>query len=314
MTELASQTRPTMYFVGVSTEQSAALRMFPTWAEILGLEHARLQGLDLPPNAPAERYRQLVTHIKEDPQSLGARLTAHRLNVARAAGDLFHELSDDAELCNEVSCIYKRDGRLLGHATGPEVAGRASEQFLGAYYWRQHEADVLCLGAGSAAAALATYLATRANEENRPRRLLLVDRRETRLDEAQALLEHLSLSPMKAALIHNDRPQANDRLMSMLPPHSLVVNATGLGRDIPGSPLTPAARFPQNGAAWELNERGERPFLQQARAQAAESDLRVEDGRRYFLLGWRKAVGYVFDLSIDRKTSARLAEAAEAVR
>lgn len=314
MTELTSQTRPTMYFVGVSTEQSAALRMFPAWAEILGLENARLQGIDLPPNAPAERYRQLVTHIKEDPQSLGARVTSHRLNVARAAGDLFDELSDDAELCNEVSCIYKRDGRLLGHATGPEVAGRAMEQFLGADYWRQHEADVLCLGAGGAAAALATYLATRAGEENRPRRLLLVDRREKRLDEVQALLEHLSVSPMKAALIHNDRPQANDRLMSMLPPYSLVVNDTGLGQDIPGSPLTPAARFPQNGAAWELNARGDRPFLQQARAQAADSDLRVEDGWRYFLLGWRKAVGYVFDLSIDRETSARLAEAAEAVR
>ena len=56
-----------------------------------------------------------------------------------------------------------------------------------------------------------------------------------------------------------------------LPPRSLVVNATGMGKDRPGSPLRAGAAFPERSAVWELNYRGELEFLRQARAQAASA-------------------------------------------
>ena len=53
----------------------------------------------------------------------------------------------------------------------------------------------------------------------------------------------------------------------------MVVNATGLGKDAPGSPITDAARFPENGSAWEFNYRGDLVFLDQANAQKEALNL-----------------------------------------
>ena len=103
-------------------------------------------------------------------------------------------------------------------------------------------------------------------------------------------------------------------LLAALPPGSLVINATGLGKDLPGSPLPAAARFPRDGVVWELNYRGELGFLRQARAQAAERRLRVEDGWPYFLLGWSAVIAEVFAVDVTPERLARLRATAEAIR
>jgi shikimate 5-dehydrogenase len=103
----------------------------------------------------------------------------------------------------------------------------------------------------------------------------------------------------------------NDGLMANLPPYSLVINATGMGKDLPGSPVTGNGRFPPNAFVWELNYRGERLFLKQAVAQAAGRNLQVEDGWHYFLLGWSEVIGHVFDVPVDEATVQRLAQVAK---
>jgi shikimate 5-dehydrogenase len=102
--------------------------------------------------------------------------------------------------------------------------------------------------------------------------------------------------------------------LAALPPRSLVVNATGLGKDRPGSPLPEAARFPERAVVWELNYRGPLEFLAQARRQEQDRDLTVVDGWRYFIHGWSQVVAEVFDLPMEPALVARLAEAAESVR
>jgi shikimate 5-dehydrogenase len=57
-----------------------------------------------------------------------------------------------------------------------------------------------------------------------------------------------------------------------------MVNATGLGKDGPGSPITDAAPFPEWGYAWDFNYRGDLVFLEQARRQQTARRLHVEDG------------------------------------
>lgn len=59
---------------------------------ILGLEDARLIGVDLPLQAPLEQYREAVSQIKYDPLSLGALITTHKVNLFNAAEDLFDAL------------------------------------------------------------------------------------------------------------------------------------------------------------------------------------------------------------------------------
>lgn len=60
-----------------------------------------------------------------------------------------------------------------------------------------------------------------------------------------------------------------DALLKDMPEASGMVNATGLGKDQPGSPLSPDARFPRRAVVWELNYRGSLEFLHTGRAQAA---------------------------------------------
>ncbi|MCB1972835.1 MAG: hypothetical protein KDG54_20785, partial [Geminicoccaceae bacterium] len=90
----------------------------------------------------------------------------------------------------------------------------------------------------------------------------------------------------------------NDAVMAGLKPGSLVINATGLGKDAPGSPLTWEARFPERGIVWELNYRGDLVFLDQARAQQEAQGLQVEDGWSYFIHGWTQVIAEVFDVEI----------------
>ena len=314
MSQLKTRTHPTMYFFGVTTGQSSSRKMFPAWAEILGFEGAQLVGVDLPINAPAEMYRRAVAQIKEDPLSLGALVTTHKINVLKAARDFFDDLTPDAALCDEVSSIYKRDGRLWGHSVDPVNSGQSMTHFLGADYFERHPAEIMCLGAGGSAVALITHLTTRTRPEHQPRRVHIVNRSRAKLDNLRALLQRLPESQIEFALIQNSDPARNDNLMATLPPYSLVINATGMGKDIPGSPITDAGLFPENGAAWELNYRGELDFLHQANVQAAARNLQVEDGWHYFLLGWSSVVSNVFDVSITAAQFTALAQAAEAIR
>ena len=105
----------------------------------------------------------------------------------------------------------------------------------------------------------------------------------------------------------------NDALMEALPPASLVINATGMGKDLPGSPITDAGNFPINGVAWELNYRGELQFLHQALAQREKRNLTVEDGWVYFLHGWTQVIAQALDLKLDEASFNRLAAIAEVI-
>ena len=76
-----------MYFIGVSTGQSSIMRVFPRWAEALGLD-AALMGMDFSLNAAPARYREAVGFIQSDPLSLGALVTTHKVNLLKAARPL----------------------------------------------------------------------------------------------------------------------------------------------------------------------------------------------------------------------------------
>ena len=308
-------THPTLLFIGVTTGQSSSLRAFPGWADALGLGDAQLLGVDLPLDAAPSDYREVVERIKQTPHLRGALVTTHKLNLLRAARDLFDNLSDDAQLCGEVGAIYKRgqvdEERLLGHAVDPSNAARAMQKFLPAHHW-QGDAQALLLGAGGATTAMIVHWLTQAKE--RPSRIVVVDRNAAQLEQLGNLIKQLPFDGATIDLHHHEVARQNDALLATLPTGSLVVNATGMGKDRPGSPITDGARFPQHGFAWELNYRGALDFLQQARAQQAAQSLTVVDGWDYFLLGWSSVISLVFDVEISGEHFARFAQVAEGIR
>ena len=305
---------PTMEFIGVTTAHSAINRIFPRWAAELGLGDAQLIGRDLPLDAEPELYRRAVEQILRDPLSVGALVTTHKINLLSAARDLFDELDAYARLCEEVSCISKQHGRIIGHAKDPVTSGRTLDALLGPGYFGRTGGEVLCLGAGGAGTAISVCLMTRPDPTDRPARLVVVDRRSPRLDALRRVHARLNAAHVEVEYIHNADPAQNDRLMADLPPASLVINATGMGKDLPGSPITGNGRFPRNGVVWELNYRGALDFLRQARRQEHARGLTVEDGWPYFLHGWSEVIAEVFHLELTPEQFEVLRKLADPLR
>ena len=298
-------TRPTMYFIGVTTGKSSIMSVFPQWATHLGLGEVAIRGIDCKWHDDPAVYRRVVAFIKNDPLSLGALVTTHKIDLLTACRDLFDELDPYAQLLGEVSGISKqpverlpsKQPLLCGHAKDPITSGLSLEAFLPERHWERTGADALILGAGGSSIALSCAMLDHRHGGNVPRRLFVTNRSPGRLHEIESIHKKSGVS-IPVEYIHTPRAEDNDAVLARLAPHSLVANATGLGKDAPGSPLTDAAVFPEQALAWDFNYRGDLLFLTQARRQAAARRLHVEDGWVYFLHGWTRVMAEVFHIDI----------------
>jgi shikimate 5-dehydrogenase len=305
-----------MYFIGVSTAQSSIMKVFPRWAEYLGIPDAQLTGIDFPLHAESAAYRAAVEFIKSDPLSRGALVTTHKIDLFSACRDLFDEIDPHARRLGETSCLSKVDGKLVAHAKDPISSGLALEGFLPPNHWQRTGAEAFLIGAGGSSIATSWHLMCSENKNaNRPARIVVSDRQPFRLAEMRHVHAGFG-SDIPVDYLEITGPEDNDAVLRGLKPRSLVVNATGLGKDSPGSPVTDAAVFPQDGIVWEFNYRGNLVFLRQAKAQAEARKLQVEDGWTYFIHGWTRVIAEVFHLEIPARGEKfdRLCELAAAAR
>lgn len=298
MSKYEKATKPTIYFIGVTTGSSSIMKVFPRWAKALGLKDAVIKGIDFKPHSDPEDYREAVAFIKEDPLSLGALVTTHKIDLYNGCKDMFDYLDPFAKELGEISCISKKDGQYRAHAKDPISSGLALEAFVPENYWKEHGGEVLLLGAGGATLAMSVYFTQEKFGDNVPKKIIIANRSLPRLKEARRILENRN-EKIQFEFVHNPTSDKNDEVLAALPPYSLVVNATGLGKDGPGSPLTDACIFPENSLVWEINYRGDLVFKEQAEAQKEQKNLFVEDGWTYFIHGWTQVVAEVFHVSIE---------------
>jgi shikimate 5-dehydrogenase len=297
MSRYGPATAPTLYFIGVTTARSSIMKVFPAWVAHLGLTDAVIKGIDFPLHADPAAYREAVAFIKKDPLSRGALVTTHKIDLYKACQDLFDEVDPLARLMDETSCLSKRGDRLVCHAKDPITSGLAIDNFLPTRHFERTGAEVFSIGAGGSTIALTWHLMREERGTDRPARIIVSNRSPARLEEIRRI-HHEMGSRVPTEYVLAPTPADNDAVLGRLPPGSLVINATGLGKDAPGSPLTDAARFPERGIAWDLNYRGDLVFLDQARAQAEERHLQVEDGWVYFIHGWTQVIAEVFHTEI----------------
>lgn len=288
--------RETFYFVGVTTAKSSIMKVFPRWVQYLGLGDVTIQGVDCKWHDEPEVYRKVVRFIKEDPKSLGGLVTTHKLDLLAAAKDLFDGLGPYAARLEEISSISKRGNELWGHAMDPTTSGLSLDAFIPRGYWK-NGADLCLLGAGGSSLALTMHLMENVSPASGPARIVVTNRSKPRLDAMKRI--HTTSNPGYIVEYHHcPEPQDNDVILTRLSEGSVVVNATGLGKDAPGSPLTNAAVFPMNGYAWEFNYRGDLVFLDQAQAASQSRNLKIEDGWVYFIHGWTRVIAEVFHIAI----------------
>jgi shikimate 5-dehydrogenase len=310
---IVTKTVPTFYFIGVTTSKSSIMKVFPLWMKVLGREEVVIEGIDCLIHDSADVYRRAVAQIKYDPLSLGALVTTHKIDLLDAARDMFDFLDPYAQITGEVSSISKLDGRLEGHAKDPITSGLSLDAIIGKDYFARTGGHVLSFGAGGSAIATLLHLINKKDKGDRPERFTFVNRSQGRLDHAKEMVGGLE-TDIQIEYIQNSDPAVNDRIMEQFPPYSIIINATGMGKDTPGSPITWEGKFPMNSIAWEFNYRGELDFMHQALAQVESRNVIVEDGWLYFVHGWTQVVAQVLHFDLTPELFARLNEAASSVR
>jgi len=289
--------RPTFYFIGVTTGQSSIMKVFPVWAEYLGLGDVEIKGIDFPIHDMPENYREAVNFLKNDPLSLGALVTTHKLDLFKACKDMFDVIGPHATLMEETSCISKHHGNLICNAKDPISSGLSLDGFLPKDHFANTGAELFSMGAGGSTIALTWHIMQEIRGNNRPERIVVSDLSEPRLVHIRKIHKSLGSDiPIEYHLVETS--QDNNDILATMAAGSVVINATGLGKDTPGSPLSDAANFPENAIIWELNYRGDLVFLDQAKAAKVAQGLQIEDGWTYFIHGWTQVIAEVFNIEI----------------
>jgi shikimate 5-dehydrogenase len=304
---------PTFYFIGVTTGKSSIMKVFPLWMKVLGREDVVMEGVDCKIHDEPEAYRKAVAQIKYDPLSLGALVTTHKIDLLTAARDMFEYLDPYATITSEVSSISKLDGRLEGHAKDPLTSGSSLDAIIEKGYFGKTNGHVLCFGAGGSGVATLLHLINKKDREDRPKKFTFVNRSQGRLAHAKEMVGGLE-TDIEIEYICNSDPLVNDKIMEKFPPYSVIINATGMGKDTPGSPITWDGKFPMNSVSWEFNYRGELDFLHQSLAQAENRKVKVEDGWLYFVHGWTQVVAQVLHFDLTLALFDQLNQAASPVR
>jgi shikimate 5-dehydrogenase len=286
----------TVVFLGVTTGASLVHQAISAWQAVLATR-CDIRGFDIALNADDDAYLRFLAGLSKDESVAGAVITTHKISVLRAGRSLFAGLDPLAISCGEVNAVRRTSAGLWGFARDPVSVGRVVDRI-----WPESEGEVVCLGAGGTARALAQHLFT----TRPPLRFVCAD-------PVGASVEQLAKTAGRPVAGHvGNRPW--DDLVAEAPPGSLIVNATGLGKDRPGSPITGRARFPPRSVVWELNYRGDLEFYQHALAQAGSSALQVHDGWQLFCHGWAAALTAVLGLPDDDDLGDRFAQAAQTLR
>lgn len=305
---------PVVLFLGVSTAASAVHRYFPRWAGNFP-EPLWLIGIDLPVAAPERKYEDLLDWMARHQQVRGMVITSHKIDLFRAGSRRFAAASRLSATLGETSAVHRTpSGDLLAYATDPLSArAAAAELNLGT-----SGGETICFGAGGAAVALVAALTlpgTRLTRDTWPAPdarccapgaddaggplgagdIHATDVQPGRLAHLMHVAVSLGVADRVVPHLHSDLP-GNTELLAGHPHARLVVNATGLGKDSPGSPLTDEGVFPRHCIAWDMNYRGPLTFLRQARAQQDARGLQIADGWRFFLHGWTNALACILDV------------------
>lgn len=283
-----------IWFLGVSTGSSTIHRALPRWAGELG-RPLRVRGVDLPLGAPAGAYRRFCRDLAADPSALGAVVTSHKAALHRAARSAVDPVEPLVDLTGEINALRREDGGLRGFARDPVSVGRVVDTI-----WPDGGREVVCLGGGGTAVALLAHLAGRTA---RPSAVTVCEPDAGQVAALRAFTARLD-SDLPISVRTDSAGGTWNDVIGAAAPGALVVNATGLGKDRPGSPVTDEVRFPDGAVVWELNYRGDLHIL---RVAAPVPGLAVHDGWSLFCHGWAAALAAVLDLPDDPGLADRLA-------
>ncbi len=298
-----------VYFLGVRTRGSASHRAFPAWMKAIGWS-ASLIGVDMPLHSDCPRYADFLARMKNDERCAGAQVTSHKIRVFECLADGFDFLDPDACSLGEVGAVAIAAGTLTGFS--PDMMALAGElsRMLLAGGQRPRVREVVILGGGGAGRAVALASA-RFGGAIIPKITITERDGEVKADLEARLVALLNTAGQVHAEVRDGAE--NDDVVRRAPAGSLIVNATGLGKDIAGSPISGDVTLPADSIAWDLNYRGDLRFLHQARAQGGRG-VQVFDGWDYFLRNWFACLSRLAGMAPAEDRFERFCAASEFLR
>ena len=243
----------------------------------------------------------------ESPTCVGGLVTSHKASLFRYGRSCFAEVSRIAEALEEISTIYKRKNcsGLFGEALDTvSIVPVAEEVTVRNVHWMAGSKEVVILGGGGAGIALVYALC---NIPTRPRQISVVERNEERVNFLRKVVADATLFTVEGIKII--RWADADNVLREAGERPLIVNATGMGKDVPGSPVKDVHNIPFGSTLWDFNYRGELDFLKNAQQLASQERLLLVDGWDYFISGWMHAMCRIFHV----RCSPDIAEAFEEV-
>ncbi|WP_344232816.1 hypothetical protein [Kribbella hippodromi] len=228
-------------------------------------------------------------------------MTAHKLRLYRAAATDFTSLDVAAVLAEEVNAVATSTSAVEGYARDPLALTHVLTQVLPA------EPYVVCLGAGGAGTALLlalhqsqitglTGVGNASGAAPSGVRAVFADTDPQALDAMRAVADRAGIATGHLTFALVNHPADCDKLIAAAPDSAVVINATGLGKDAAGSPVTDQVPFAKDMLAWDLNYRGDLRFLDQAKT----CGIRTVDGWAYFIAGWTSALAAIAGIPLTR--------------
>lgn len=279
------------YFLGVSTDHSMVNNAFPIWMSFLNAD-VELVGHNLPLNADQSEYDSFLNNLRQQ-STVGSLVTSHKANLFQHCKQKFDVISDDSKLLMEISSIRYDSVRdlLIGHNT--DILG-CKRSLLALTIendkWLAGDRSIVVLGAGGS--GLSIICAAHRFVHNHGK-LFVTEIGHARREMARTILSNSDISFVLECA------NSTDEIISSAGRAPLVINATGMGKDIEGSPVTNIQCFPQSSTFWELNYRGDRPLYHNLLRDCRGHGLRIEDGWGFFLDGWLNNITFALNISQD---------------
>ncbi len=294
----APPAKPTVYVVGSETLPEGILDAYPKWARRFGHRSTAIVPVAAPSEADGAGYQRFVDFLRDEYHAVGAIMVSNASTLFEHTRQMFDEFDDDAELLGEIGVVVRTPGTLTALAPAKRAAQQAYEQIFGD---GSNPAEALIIGATGPARALAMALSDAGK-----RHVCLTTLDGKSMTDMRQRIAELP-EDKRPTLRHIESQLEHDRLLTLLPPGSLVVNAMGpSGEDTP-SPVGDAALFPQNGLVWDLDAVGiSSPFLDKARQQRRPRNLRLADGPVFHHYQWFTAAAAVFGVTPTQKDAVKL--------
>jgi len=300
-------------FLGVTTRLSAVHRVLDSWSDCLG-HRLVLKSMDLPLKSDATAYCKFVAEVRNRRDNFsGAVITSHKVGVYEAAANLIDIVTPTARRLGEIGMLYWRQDKLVGDASDSFAILQVAHRLLKTTEsWQKGARSVVILGGGGAGVALADSMIQARDLGCRKVTITEID--PTRLSALRSkIVNWIPPVPVHAVLVEDYA----DALVASAGEGSLVANASGLGKDRPGSPISRIAVFPEGVFVWEFNYRfiaqAYPTFWDIALRQAESRNLIVEDGWDYFVWNWLGMLSNIVNLAPETSYEC-FREVANAVR